>query len=199
VEDNMVNEAQRELMYSLFGFTLFGLPFRQYWIDLALWEKFLNEHVNIQSIIELGTGTGTTSCFFLMQAAGRGMEFVTIDKRHFAKHTTKIRNLSNLVNLAGHFIHADIFEPPPSEKANPVTRLFNSMPHPLLLFCDDGNKAREFNTFVPFLRSRDYIAVHDWGHELKEIDIKQTLPLVEPVFWEDCQAISSKTRFWRVL
>jgi cephalosporin hydroxylase len=43
------------------------------------------------------------------------------------------------------------------------------------IFCDNGHKVSEFNTYAPLIKSGDCIACHDWGTEVFESDIQQTI------------------------
>ncbi len=42
------------------------------------------------------------------------------------------------------------------------------------IFCDGGDKAREFNMYAPLIKPGDRIAVHDWGDEIVYDQIKDT-------------------------
>ena len=42
------------------------------------------------------------------------------------------------------------------------------------IFCDGGNKIREFQMYAPLLRKNDRIAVHDWNLEIGMGNIQQT-------------------------
>lgn len=42
------------------------------------------------------------------------------------------------------------------------------------IFCDGGNKIREFQMYAPLLRKNDRIAVHDWGLEIGINNIRET-------------------------
>jgi len=41
-----------------------------------------------------------------------------------------------------------------------------------IIFCDNGDKPKEFNTFVPYMKKGDVIAVHDWGTEIFIEDVR---------------------------
>ena len=71
--------------------------------------------------------------------------------------------------------------------------------HPLLLFCDAGNKPQEFQTFVPQLTAGDIVAVHDWGTEFGEGDELPVRAQVERLDWQECAELSLRTRWWRRL
>ena len=162
-----------------------GAPFQQTWYDLPLWEHFLNEYP-CRSIVELGTGQGGMAVFFAMQALARGMKFRTFDREPLTAMSTR----EVLATLGADWHLIDIFDRPEIVRA--VLREF---PHPIVLFCDDGNKPREFQTFAPSLVSGDLVAVHDWNAEIRAEDIRPALPMI---LQEECEATNSVTRFFRV-
>ena len=53
-----------------------------------------------------------------------------------------------------------------------------------VLFCDGGNKVREFKTFAPHLKKGDIIAVHDWMTEIfpentQDFAVKELIPAID--------------------
>lgn len=171
--------------------TLFGVHALQNWVDLMLWEKFLGTyHRGLRAIIELGTFKGGFSAFLLLQAIQHGMAFYTFDiKRLFSGR------LADYLEFDQYFHEGDLFD---EEMQQVVIELLeDDENHPCLLYCDDGNKPREFQTFVPHLRAGDLVAVHDWDVEFKMVHAEPVRELVEPIFSGPCAALDSKTRFWR--
>ena len=67
---------------------------------------------------------------------------------------------------------------------------------PLILFCDNGNKKREFREFVPFLKSGDFVVVHDWGSEFLQKDV---IYWVNDLLGDVCDKFGSRTRFFEVV
>jgi len=45
-----------------------------------------------------------------------------------------------------------------------VRRWIMNKPGPAFIYCDGGNKPKEFNLYAPILRVGDYIAAHDWDY-----------------------------------
>jgi hypothetical protein len=43
--------------------------------------------------------------------------------------------------------------------------------HPMMLWCDNGNKPLEVEIYSPHLQKGDVLAVHDWGKEIFPKDI----------------------------
>jgi len=183
-----------DMLYDVYHSTFMRIHTLQYWADLAIWEAFLNEHTpELKGLIELGTYRGGMSIFLLLQAVQRRMPFYTFDKRRLPDLDTPV---AQFVGLTGHFYEGDIFE---ERKPKLLELIGMDGLHPLLLYCDDGNKPREFETFVPYLRTGDYVAVHDWGLEFHPQHVKPVEHLIEPTFWEECQTLNSLTRFWKCL
>jgi len=91
-------------------------------------------------------------------------------------------------------LEADVFADPLR-----VVQLWRGRPWPAFLYCDDGDKPREVQTFAPWLRPGDVIGCHDWGKEIGPADVQSVLP---PTEWEPfCTGSTEGTtcRFWRRL
>jgi len=171
--------------------TYLGVPAFQNWGDMMMWERVFNEHPYMKSVVELGTCDGGMSTYFLLQARQRGMAFHTFD---IGRSPMIDAGVAKELGLAEHFTRCDIFE------GSQVQELLSRDDmHPLLLYCDNGNKPREFATFVPYLRPGDIVATHDWGTEFQEKDIVPVAALVRPIHQEECDKSGSVTRFFRVV
>jgi hypothetical protein len=170
----MDREVAMDNTTALWDATLFGLPTLQSWDDLTGWEAWFGKH-DVRTIVELGTYHGGLSCFFLLMARQMNIPFWTFDAIAYeGLNSPAVRSLG----LAEHFIQADIFGDG-KEQVLDILRCDDL--HPLLLYCDDGNKPREFQTFVPHLRPGDFVAVHDVGDEFLERDITPLEGLVKRV------------------
>lgn len=180
-------ERIEHLLYNSRSGTFFRSSIQQCWADLAIWEILLNKH-ELSSLLELGTGHGAMSIFLLCQCIQRGIEFQTIDRsippRLYAP-------LPELLGLKDRFTRGDVFA------GGHVERFIQTLPKPLLLFCDNGDKRREFKMFVPLLEPGDFVAVHDWGQEIDRADVEGYS--TEPIMQEDCEKWRSITRFWRIV
>jgi len=186
-------DIEKAFLYDVYHASFLKIHTMQYWADLAIWEKFLAAHPHeFKGLIELGTYRGGMSIFLLLQCVQWGMSFYTFDKQRFPLETP----VAQMIDLEAHFHEGDIFE---ERKPKLLELIGMDGLHPLLLYCDDGNKPREFATFVPHLRSGDYVAVHDWGLEFHPQHVKPVEHLIEPTFWEECETLNSLTRFWKRL
>jgi len=162
-----------------------GAPFQQTWYDLPLWELFFNRFP-CRSVVELGTGQGGMAIFFAVQALRRGMKFTTFDRERLYDDQT----YKALGELGARCHLVELFD-----RAEFVRGLLSAQERPLVLFCDNGDKPREFREFRPVLTSGDYVAVHDWNAEIRLSDIQPELPMV---LADECDKTGSITRFFRV-
>lgn len=168
------------------GNTYGGIPISQTWNDLALWELFFNHHP-CGSIIELGTWQGGMALYLALKARSREMQFVSID------HHDQVGNGRHaIVDLGAKLLTLDLLA---SEAVEEMRKLIGSLPKPLALFCDNGNKPQEFRLFVPLLSSGDRVIVHDWGTEFTQADVDPPIPMI---LQAECESIDSMTRFFLV-
>lgn len=164
-----------------------GIQASQTWDDLHLWERFFNEHP-LRRVVELGTGNGGMAVFLTLQCVQRGVEFWTLDNQHWLDWT---QGVPALLGMHSRSIVADLFK---EGRARIEALLSSDEGHPLCLFCDNGDKRREWREFVPLLRAGDFIAVHDWGVEFTAAD---AVGAVSPIMAEWCEARGSMTRWFR--
>jgi len=55
-----------------------------------------------------------------------------------------------------------------------------------LIFCDNGNKGREFPLYAKVLKHGDFIMAHDWGIEISEGNIDEyTHSILEPYLQDE--------------
>lgn len=173
----------------LFGTTFLGIETGQCWADIAAWEVFLSEHSDIETIIELGTGTGGFALFLLMHQYQRGKAFHTFDLWQPVALDCLV---AICMRLNEHCHQGDIFQ----DECKEVLQLLSAAQRPLLLMCDNGHKAHELQNFVPHLQPGDYVSVHDWGTEVRDEDIVSIVHLLQPMqFMSDQEA--SRTRVWQ--
>ncbi|MFI5421729.1 MAG: hypothetical protein ACHQ1H_12240 [Nitrososphaerales archaeon] len=131
--------------------TLFGRPIAQYWEDLELWERVLNDYPDMKWIVELGTWEGGMSFYLYGQAYARKMFFSTID----------IKDPEKLVPL---FVNYNVHDGFPKHITYPIK-------YPGILFCDNGDKPEEVKMYSQIVNPESIIAVHDWGTEFIPNDI----------------------------
>jgi hypothetical protein len=171
--------------------TFCGVPAVQAWQDFMLWERFLNE-AKPKTIIEIGTFEGGFSLYLYFQAYSRNALFYTVDFMNFAKFDDETSPL--FVNgLKSFFLHVDVWSD--AFQGFLQRGISDPLSHPVVLFCDGGNKPKEMQTFSPRLSVGDYLAVHDWSHECSDADL-EGLP-IEKVLQSECESLNSLTRFFK--
>jgi cephalosporin hydroxylase len=180
-----------------FESTFAGVPAAQYWSDFCLWEHLLNWS-RPASIVELGTGRGGMALYLATQAQLRGLHFATHD------HAPP---LVRVPAIEPFFREGDVLREPERVVLDPK---------PLVLFCDDGDKPREIETFAPRLEAGDLLAVHNWGVEVgprrnphagqegspqrQRLGLDDVpVELLEPVLVDLCLSLDSPTRVFRRL
>jgi hypothetical protein len=145
------------------GCTFLGVNCSQSWADFQLWENLLTAHPELRSIVELGTGEAGFSRFLHIQAEARGLEFATFDRVRMDRHRQP------------GFRKLDIFDKPGA--------VVSSFVHPVVLFCDNGDKPREVATFAPHLQPGDLLVVHDYGTEFWPRHIPDCMKRVHREWW----------------
>ena len=111
--------------------------------DLQAWEQFLAA-ARPRAALELGTASGAFSKWL----SERVEWFRTID-------------IDTPPVATPGFMQLDVWAKPEA-----VRELVAQAPRPFILYCDNGNKVREVETFAPTLDVGDFLAVHDFGTEI---------------------------------
>lgn len=140
--------------------TFFGVRIRQSILALSVFEQILCSE-KIGNIVELGTGNGALSLYFLCWALNKEARFTTFDKIKLWENNKLFR----LLNLQQHFIQLNIFK-----EQSVVIQAIRS-DQKTLLFCDNGRKSLEVELFSSFLKPKDILGVHDWKTEVHPRDI----------------------------
>lgn len=180
-------KALRAYMQDSKSCSFLGMPISQWHSDLWLWEKFFATYP-IKTFIELGTGRGGFSMYFLLNAIQRGFTFDTFD----AVVPLNINDpISKLLKFRTHFHLGDIN----GKQSSTIFNLLKEAPHPIMLYCDNGDKVHEVQTYSMYLLPKDYVAVHDWNKAFRLIDIPLHL---EQIFTKEADAMGSYSR-WMVM
>lgn len=179
--------------HDLWSVKFLGVQTVQYWADFLVWEKLLDAHPWLRTAVELGALRGGFSLYLLLQCTERRMGFATFDQNYPEALDTVI---GQQAHLRDHWIAGDMFDDQSAGGAL-KTILADAAAHPLVLFCDGGNKPKEFQTFVPLLWAGDLVAVHDYNTEFGDGDAEPVKHLVERIFVDECQEHGSFTVFYR--
>jgi hypothetical protein len=122
--------------------------------------------------------------FFTLQGIARGFSVTSIDNPN---HGAPVEQLTK---LGATLVTMDLLT---ESTVDPMRELIATLPKPLVLFCDNGDKPREWSLYVPLLSPVDFAAVHDWGTEFHEHNL---FPSPAPFMQAECESISSMTRFF---
>ncbi len=147
--------------------------------DILIWDKFFEEH-KIAAAIELGTGHGGMTLYFGLKCHERNAPFYTFDN---IQSTDFAMPIEQEIGLAKSFRLIDIFS---DEGQTMIKNLILTLPKPLLIFFDNGNKPREWGLFAHLTEPGDFCVVHDWGTEFMESDIGGVK--VERIMQAECDA-----------
>ena len=146
----------------------FAIPFFEYYFEAHRFEY----------IVEFGSQKGCLSTYFANLAAiTEAFFFETYElypETDWRQRKTegvghwyeRLAEISPYIN----YFHQDVFS---EETQNHIKE--NVEQFKTFIFCDGGNKASEFNTYAPLLKSGDRIAAHDWGIEIRVEQIQETL------------------------
>lgn len=135
--------------------TLLGNYMQHNFWMYAIIDRVMLANPQIQSIVEIGTGSGCVTTIFGLWGVHRGIPVVSID--HIHRHHDHI-----LKKLDVEFLQID--ETLPSTQEAILNRIAGK---PTWLFCDGGCKSRELKQFAPLLPSGSIISAHDLGTEFR--------------------------------
>lgn len=161
--------------------------------DFWLWEDFLEEY-KVKLLIELGSYRGGFSLFLLCQCLNRGIEFFTVDLQ---LPEAAVGSLGNMLGLQRHYRETDLLVEGGSKWLIDTIKAVEN--HPLLLYCDNGNKPEEYMLYMPELYPGDFVVVHDWNAEISDEDVSWSYNEVEVLFEDRCNQEKSLTRFFRTV
>jgi len=147
-----------------------------YWLYKVI-DDILVDNPQIYEFVEIGTGQGALSIVLGLHAAQRHTSLLTFDinDRH-----QKVTPLFTKLDILFHKL--DCF----TSKASHL--MMHTMGGtPTFFFCDGDDKPKEFNTFVPMLPADSIIAAHDYGVEIKDADMVDTIKKydLEPLHQEE--------------
>lgn len=119
-------------------------------VAIEIFEDFF-KYQKFDYIVEIGTAGGGWSIFLKEQADKMNCNFVTYDVQNFPlKH-------ANFKDMNIDFRLEDCFS-----SANDIINILESE-NRVALFCDGGDKIKEFNTFSFHLKQGDFIFAHDYA------------------------------------
>lgn len=148
----------------------FGVHASHTWDELGAIFRVIQDF-KINTFIELGLFKGGLSSFMLTRC-----QYVT---NFYYVGVEKDRELLDirLMNIFGSFgsrlVIGNVFHPQVSKLIMDVVM---SCPVPRLVYCDNGDKPREVNTYLPIVPKGTYVMAHDWGTEITQHDLDMINP-----------------------
>jgi cephalosporin hydroxylase len=136
------------------GWTPLGLPMSQNRLAVPTWSYAMEKHPP-KTIVEIGTNNGGFTIALGIHAWRIGTAVHTFDLNEAP--TNAFAPLTNLLPIT--FYKADCFAP---ETVALIANLIRS-PGIVYVFCDGGDKPREFAMFSEYLKPGDVIAGHDYS------------------------------------
>src|SRR5579871_373769 len=137
--------------------------------------SYLLETGGFAQVIELGTQLGGLTVLLGLQCHMQGIRLDSFDLEAASPYQEWFER------FGVHYHIGDIFRP----EGVATIQVLIQAPGRALVLCDNGNKAREFATFAPFLKSGDVIGAHDyhpdgdydprrWAwHEIRDTDLQE--------------------------
>lgn len=118
--------------------------------------EFILQRERFKNIVELGTGQGGLTIVLGLNALRTGTRVVMFDIGNtLGGLYNKLRKCMPVI-----FYNLDVFSDEAEKIISAITKDGRC-----LLYCDNGDKCREFNTYVPYLKKHDMVIVHDWESE----------------------------------
>jgi predicted O-methyltransferase YrrM len=138
------------------SFTFGGMPIQQ--VPSALpWLERLMVQYKVASVLELGTGWGATTCLFGLLCPDRVTTCALKDQRGAKAQLLHAK-------LGIEFVAADLYL---AETVEFLWEIAASKQgdDPMMLFCDGGDKHKDFLLYAPHTRPGDLIVCHDTYRE----------------------------------
>lgn len=172
--------------------TIFGRPAQQSFTALFVWEKLLGP-LEFKRFIEVGTGWGNMSVFFMLHCVQKGANFITCER--VKKRTSNSSPLKKLLAFNDSCVVGNVYGPAIAQFV--LEQI--AAPGRTVLFLDGGDKPHEFRLFVPALKPGDYVAIHDWGRAVKEEWVWGTIDQygLEAIMPEENRNFNTLTAMWQ--
>ena len=170
----------------------------QNWLAIPWFEYYFDIH-KFEYMVEFGSQKGCLSTYFANycgvteQMFFDTFEFKPEDSWYRRDYEgcghwyEKLADISPFIN----FFHQDIFSVRTMKHVSANISQFKTF-----IFCDGGDKAKEFNMYAPLLKKGDCIAVHDWGQEIFPNQIRHTVEKYGLVVDEPSATSANKFGTW---
>jgi hypothetical protein len=133
----------------------------QTWYEIGA-ITFIMYNFGINAVVELGADQGGLGVLFALQSfIGKNIRYLGVELYDAHVHP-KFLELVNLFPTAS-FLCADVFS---DSCIDHVTNFIQE--GRALIYCDNGNKPKEFETYAKCLKPGDLLMVHDYPNEFNE-------------------------------
>jgi len=123
--------------------------------------RIFKDYPDVKSIVELGTFYGTMTMYLGLWGLRLGIPVHTFDIE--PNNSAPVHHVLETLGVQMHWV--DVF----TEEG--IREVLDAIgPEPGYMFCDGGDKQREFETFAPVVPTGQVMSVHDWGTEVKSLD-----------------------------
>jgi cephalosporin hydroxylase len=149
-------------------------------------DQIMIQNPQIKGIVEIGTAHGALTTVLGLWGIKRNIPVLSLDRNG------RLHDKTIFDRLGIEFIEAD-------ENSEMVAKKIIGMCHdPIFIYCDGGNKPREFNDWAPIIRPGSVIAVHDWGVEIGPEDVNESIELYgfEPFMPERWERMNVQMAIW---
>ena len=143
---------------------IFGNAIVQTWYDLYFLNEVLTD-IRFDTLIELGTYRGGLAVFFGLHAFSKDSEVLTFDIRPAPEG--KLWPKYTAILPITHY-SMDVFC---EEAKNIVAEKAEA--GRVLVFCDGGEKPKDFKTYAPLIEANDVIMAHDKGLYIHQHEVDQ--------------------------
>jgi cephalosporin hydroxylase len=142
---------------------LFGEMIRQSWADLFFINRILSKY-RFERVIELGTGHGMLTVFLAMHSR---CPVHSVELRGEPRNEV-YRKAKETYDINFHM--GDCFEDHLREELGRIIKKTYC-----LIYCDNGDKPKELETYAQYMTEGDVIMVHDKYKEVEWSDIRKTV------------------------
>lgn len=145
-----------------------GIPIAHSWLDVGAILKIIQDY-KIHSFIEIGVDSGGLAALIIVYGANvgnliyTGVEIKQMTNPHITVQSGSIYSMIDVFSEEGYQLLSSIID--------------KSVP-PRFIYCDNGDKVREFEQVAPLIEAGDYIACHDFGNEFDLTDFSDMPPTI---------------------
>lgn len=153
------------------NFNFYGCRMAQS-VNMPLTLNNFLQNVKPKTIVEIGTYEGGLSILFQLHSLYFNSKFVTYDIKDYISN----KKIFDLLKIDIRF--SDVFK---QETIDEIISLIN-LDGTTVLFCDGGNKIKEFNFFARYLKKGDYILAHDYASSVENFNLN-----IKGKIWNSCE------------